>query len=579
MLTETETNKLIEPYGGALVDLLVPEAERFDFERQASPLASLQISGRSVCDLEILAAGGFSPLSQFMGSADYASVLSDMRLSNGLVFPIPVILPVQDPAQYKPGQQIALRSPRNNLLAIMRIDELFALDPREDAARICGTTDDSHPFVAEMSHSGKYAISGPLRVVPMAKHADFPGLRKTPLQVREHLAALGRENVVAFQTRNPMHRAHEELTKRAAQSVDGTLLLHPAAGIAQYGDIDHYTRIRTYKLMADLYFDPSRTVLSLLPLAMRMAGPREGLWHTIIRRNYGANYFIIGRDHASPGKDSKGKPFYQPYEAQEMIAQYADEIGVRPLPFEELVYLHEEDRYEERCRVPAGANFSSLSATKVRTMLSQGEPLPAWFTRPEISATLAAAYPPRSQQGFCIWLTGLPGAGKSSIAERLAISLMEHGRQVTLLDGDIVRTHLSKGLNFSREDRDVNIRRIGFVSSEIVRHHGVVICAAVSPYRATRNEVRRMMRHGCFIEAFVSTPLSVCEKRDVKGFYAKARAGQMKGFTGVDDPYEPPLDPELLLETTGCDPEQSAAAIIRYLIDKGLLNTALPSQM
>jgi len=303
-----------------------------------------------------------------------------------------------------------------------------------------------------------------------------------------------------------------------------------------------------------------------------MAGPREALWHALIRRNYGANYFIVGRDHASPGKDSHGQPFYGPCDAQEMVAIHAAEIGVAPLAFEELVYLPDEDRYEERTNLPRNKSFMALSGTKMRSMLSQGEPLPAWFTRPEVAAALAAAYPSRSQQGFCIWLTGLPGAGKSSIAERLAIFLMERGRQVTLLDGDVVRTHLSKGLTFSREDRDVNILRIGFVASELVRHNGAVICAAVSPYRATRNQVRRMMRQGSFIEAFVDTPVSVCEKRDVKGFYAKARCGEMKGFTGVDDPYEAPVDPELLVETAHCAPEQSARRILDYLLEVGYLD-------
>lgn len=575
VVTETESKGLIEPYGGRLVDLLALEEERPELEREATHLPSLQVSSRSVCDLEILASGGFSPIDRFMGSADYESVLRSMRLSNGVLFPIPLVLPVHEANRHKAGERVALRSPKNNLLAVLEIEEVFELNPEEEAKQVCRTTDDAHPLVGEMRNWGRYALSGPLRVVQISEHVDFPGLRKTPAQVRNRLAALGLDNVVAFQTRNPMHRAHEELAKRAAARVNGAILLHPAAGVAHHGDVDHYTRIRTYRLMADRYFEQSRTVLSLLPLAMRMAGPREALWHAIIRRNFGANYFIVGRDHASPGKDSRGQPFYGPYEAQALVARHADEIGVAPLAFEELVYLPEEDRYEEATRVPPGVSGMSISGTKVRDMLAQGEPLPSWFTRPEIAAALGAAYPPRSQQGFCVWLTGLPGAGKSSIAERLTILLTERGRQVTLLDGDVVRTHLSKGLTFSREDRDTNILRIGFVASEIVRHNGVVICAAVSPYRSTRNQVRSMMRQGSFVETFVNTPVSVCEQRDVKGFYAKARCGQMKGFTGVDDPYESPLQPELLVETTHCAPEHSAQRIVDYLLEIGFLDKIL----
>ncbi|MBV9671150.1 MAG: bifunctional sulfate adenylyltransferase/adenylylsulfate kinase, partial [Acidobacteriales bacterium] len=560
------SSNLIHPYGGELVQLQVSEHERHELEREATHLPSLQISGRSVCDLEMLACGGFSPLDRFMGSADYRRVLREMRLLNGAVFPIPVTLPVADPSLYKPHMRLALRSPKNNLLAIMEIEEIFELLPDEEAAAVCGTTDDSHPLVAEMNGWGRYAISGPLRVLENSDHADFPGLRKTPLEVREQLSTLGYENVVAFQTRNPMHRAHEELIKRAAQKIDGAILLHPVAGVAHHGDIDHYSRIRTYKIMAERYLDRSRTVLSLLPLAMRMAGPREALWHALIRRNYGANYFIVGRDHASPGKNAQGEPFYGPYEAHELVARHAAAIGVTPLFYEEIVFLPETGRYEEQSLVPPGQTFLSLSGTKVRETLTRGDALPFWFTRPEIAEILAAAYPPRSQQGFCIWLTGLPSAGKSTIAERLAILLMECGRQVTLLDGDVVRTHLSKGLTFSREDRDTNIRRIGFVASEIVRHNGVVICAAVSPFRSTRNQIRRMMCQGAFVETFVATPVDVCEQRDVKGFYAKARSGEMKGFTGVDDPYESPQNPELILKTTDCTPAENAGRIISYLL-------------
>jgi len=383
---------------------------------------------------------------------------------------------------------------------------------------------------------------------------------------------MGYESVVAFQTRNPIHRAHEELTKRAADNVGGALLVHPAVGLTKPGDIDHFTRVRGYKVLVDRYYDKRRTVLSLLPLAMRMAGPREVLWHAIIRRNYGANHLIVGRDHAGPGVDSNGRPFYGPYEAQESLKQFEQEIGVKMVPFKELVYLLDEDRYEESDRVPPRSKIASISGTQVRdSYVANGKKLPAWFTRPEIALILSRLSPPVHQKGYCVWFTGLSGAGKSTIANILAVLLMEHGRPVTSLDGDVVRTHLSKGLGFSKEDRDTNIRRIGFVASEIVRHNGVVFCAAVSPYRSTRSEVRCMVGADRFIEVFVDTPLTVCEERDKKGLYAMARRGEIKHFTGIDDPYEPPLDAELRLTTVDSTPEDNAREIVDYLIDKGFL--------
>jgi sulfate adenylyltransferase len=386
------------------------------------------------------------------------------------------------------------------------------------------------------------------------------------------LNKMGNSNVVAFQTRNPMHRIHEELTKRAAEEIDGSLLIHPVVGMTKPGDVDHYTRVRVYRALTENYYDSSRTVLSLLPLAMRMAGPREALWHAIIRRNHGANHFIIGRDHAGPGNDSHGNPFYGPYEAQAMLAQYGDEIGVKPVEFKMLMYLADEDRYEEVDKVPEGAHTFSISGTQVRDdYLAKGIQLPEWFTRKETSDILQQMYPPRHKQGFCIWFTGLSGSGKSTTAEILTSLLLENGKQVTVLDGDVVRTHLSKGLGFSPEDRDTNILRIGFVAGEIARHGGCVIAAAISPYRSTRNEARKMVGEERFIEVFVDTPIEVCEARDVKGLYARARRGQITGFTGVDDPYEEPVDPEITLKTVETTPEENARRIVAYLEERGFI--------
>ncbi|HEX7151441.1 MAG TPA: bifunctional sulfate adenylyltransferase/adenylylsulfate kinase [Thermoanaerobaculia bacterium] len=553
---------VIEPYGGPLIDL-------FDGSADPASLPSIQISERSRCDLELLATGAFSPLDRFMSRADFESVVATMRLADGTLFPIPVTLPVADDLRIDEGQDVVLRGPHNELLAVMTVEEIYEWDRGDVAARVFGTTDAKHPLVSEMATWGRRNISGKVRVLDVGSPRDFRELRRTPAQVRALLAERARKNVIAFQTRNPVHRAHEELMHRAVEAVDGVLLLHPVVGMTKPGDVDHYTRVRTYQAVAR-YFDPERIVLSLLPLAMRMAGPREALWHAIIRRNYGATHFIVGRDHASPGTDSQGRPFYGPYDAQQLVAGLASEIGMQPIPFEELVYVEDLGRYEEASRVQTGSRVLSISGTDVRARLEAGEPLPAWFTRPEVAQILGENA--NRRRGFCVWLTGLSGAGKSTTAELLVSRLLEAGREVTLLDGDVVRTHLSKGLGFSKEDRDANVLRIGFVASEIVRHGGAVVCAAVSPYRAARSMVRELVGAQRFLEVFVDTPLEVCEARDEKGIYAAARRGEMRGVTGIDDPYERPLAPELTVETTAATPEMNADAILALLRERKLLS-------
>jgi sulfate adenylyltransferase len=564
---------LISPYGSTLINLLPPNPDAYqDLRQHATRLPSIQLSARAQCDLELLATGGFSPLQRFMNAADYQSVVHTMRLADGTLFPMPIVLPVADDAPITLDQDIALRDERNHLLAVMTVEEIFAWDRDEAAQQVFGTLDTRHPIVSEMHQWGRRCISGALRVLNTPTHHDFKALRLTPSEVRAKLEALGTRNVVAFQTRNPLHRAHEELTKRAAASVDGVLLLHPVVGLTRPGDVDHYTRVRTYKALIEHHYDPARAQLALLPLAMRMGGPREALWHAIIRRNHGANHLIVGRDHAGPGNDSQGKPFYGPYDAQTLAQQHAAELGMGILTFQEMVYLKDQDRYEEAHRVPQGAATASISGTQVREQyLAKGHLLPSWFTRPEVAQILAESYPPIHQQGVVLWFTGLSGAGKSATAEVLVERLLEFGRQSTLLDGDVVRTHLSRGLGFSREDRDLNIIRIGFVAAEIARHGGAVICAAISPYRATRDAVRAMVGTERFIEIFVDTPLDVCEARDSKGMYAKARRGEIKGFTGIDDPYEAPLQSEITLNTITHDIEENAQQIITYLAERGFV--------
>jgi sulfate adenylyltransferase len=571
-LTIQMTEQLISPYGGRLVNLFVPSESQDDFKRYAGRLPSVQLSPRSVCDLELIATGGFSPLDTFMGQEDHRRVLDEMRLTSGYLFPIPVTLPVDPDPTINIGAEITLRDETNQILAVMTVEEMYRWDLDEVASKVFQTTDLRHPLVAEMHRWGKFNLSGPLRVLQLPQRHDFRELRLTPVQVREQLTARGYSNVVAFQTRNPLHRVHEELTKRATEEVDGVLLLHPSVGMTRPGDVDHYTRVRTYKALTTRYYDPQRVLLSLLPLAMRMAGPREALWHALIRRNYGVNHLIVGRDHASPGIDSTGKPFYGAYDAQELVAQHNAELGVRVVPFREMVYLPDEQRYEEATRTNGSTRTATISGTQVREeYLNAGRKLPDWFTRPEVADILADTYPARHRQGVCVWFTGLSGSGKSTTANVLTTLLQQHGRQVTVLDGDVVRTHLSKGLGFSKSDRDINIRRIGFVAAEIVRHGGVVICAAVSPYQATRDDVRSMVGGDRFVEVFVDTPLDVCEQRDEKGMYARARLGEILDFTGIDDPYESPINPEVSLDTVSRTVEENAWHILSLLVQRGFV--------
>lgn len=567
-----KTIDLIEPYGGRLTDLLAPPEDVEDMRKRAGTLPVIRLSERAVCDLELLATGAFSPLNHFMGSADYRRVLDEMRLASGMVYPIPVMLPVTSDIDVRENAEVVLCDARQNPLAIMLIEEIYEWNREEYADRVLNTASLRHPHVTEISRWGTRNISGPLRVIGLPRYYDFPDLRLTPADVRTRLAALGNPNVVAFQTRNPLHRAHEEMTKRAIEKTGGTLLMHPVVGPTKAGDVDHYSRVRAYKIMTEKYYAPDAVLLSLLPLAMRFAGPREAVWHALIRRNYGANHFLVGRDHASPGTDEHGKPFYPAGAARNLVERLSDELGIEVVPFDEFVYLPDEDTYEDRSTVPDGIRSYSLSGSEVRNeYLKKGRPLPDWFMRPEVAQALAESHTPRHRQGICVWFTGLSGSGKSTTAEILTAMLARYGRRVTLLDGDIVRNNLSAGLGFDKAGRDANIRRIGFVAAEIVQHGGVAVCAAISPYRETRNEVRKMFGDNGFFEVFVATPLEVCEQRDPKGLYARARAGEVANFTGVDDVYEAPLNAEIDIDAVGRTAEVNAQLIIDCLTDRGFI--------
>jgi len=400
-------------------------------------------------------------------------------------------------------------------------------------------------------------------------------LRLTPAELRNEFARLGWRRVVAFQTRNPMHRAHQELTFRAAKTVEANLLIHPSVGMTKPGDVDYFTRVRCYQLLMSKY--PQGTVkLSLLPLAMRMGGPREAIWHALIRKNHGVTHFIVGRDHAGPGSDRNGKPFYGPYEAQELFKKHEADIGVTMVPFNMMVYLEDQNKYVPDNEVPSGARVLNISGTELRQRLNEGREIPGWFTYPEVVHELRRSYPPRHQQGVTIFFTGLSGSGKSTIANVLLTKFLEvGGRPVTILDGDLVRKHLSSELGFSKEHRDINIRRIGYVASEITKNGGIAICAPIAPYDSVRKQVRHMIEpYGGFILVHIATPVETCEQRDRKGLYAKARAGIIKEFTGISDPYEAPADAEVTIDTAELTAEEAAQEIILHLEREGFIGVA-----
>ena len=563
------------PYGGTLVNLLVNDARAAEMKATAQNFPSQTLDERGLCDLELLAVGGFSPLKGFLGEADYKRVVAEKRLADGTLWPLPVTLPVNVGNGVEVGKPLALRDVYGNLLAFMHVEEIYAYDKGAEARGAYGSTDAKHPSVARLEKQPSHYASGRLEVIRIPPHYDFVEIRRTPFELRDHFATLGWEKVVAFQTRNPLHRAHEELTKRAAEQIGGGLLIHPVVGQTKPGDVDHYTRVRCYRALVDNYYDQTKVVLSLLPLAMRMAGPREVLLHAIIRRNYGCTHFIVGRDHAGPGNDSTGKPFYGPYEAQESMQKHADEIGMGMVDFKQMVYLPDEDRYSPVDEVPKGVKTADISGTQVRdNYLAKGLPLPEWFSRPAVAAILNETSPPKFRQGLTIWFTGLSGSGKSTVAHGLVERLAEYGRNVSMLDGDEIRTHLSKGLGFSKEDRDTNIHRVGYVAGLVAQHGGTTICAVISPYRAPRDAARKLSK-GNFVEVYFDTPIEVCEKRDVKGLYAKARTavaeGKGIGFTGVDDPYEAPLNPEVTIDTSKLSVQESADAIIAKLLELGYI--------
>ena len=570
---------LIKPHGGELVQLLAGEDRRQELRSASVDWPSWDLTARQLFDLELIANGGFSPLRGFLGREDYEAVCESMRLADGTLWPIPITLDVTQSVatQLQPGSTLALRDPQGVMLAVLEVDDVWPLDFETQARATFGTTDRAHPGVAHLIERGNtYAVGGTLEGLQLPQHYDFVDLRQTPARLRKTFTRLGWRKVVAFQTRNPMHRAHIEMSLRASRELEASLLIHPVVGTTKPGDVDHYTRVRCYQAILPRY--PKHTaLLSLLPLSMRMAGPREAVLHAIIRKNYGCTHFIVGRDHAGPGNGSDGEPIYGPYEAQDLMREHEDELGIRMVPFKLMVYAEERGGYAPADELPKGTRILNISGTELRRRLSDGRPIPEWFTLPEVADELRRTHPPRHKSGFTVFFSGLSGAGKSTIASVLMVKLLEMGgRPVTLLDGDIVRQNLSSELGFSREHRDLNIRRIGFVASEITKNGGIAICAPIAPYAKVRDEVRQLVSSGGgFILVHVATPLEECEKRDRKGLYAKARAGKIENFTGISDPYEEPTDAEVVIQTTDVTPEEAAQQILLHLEQERYIGAAV----
>jgi sulfate adenylyltransferase len=560
---------LNDPYGGELVDLIATPERISELQAESCGWPSWNLTARQLCDLELLLNGGFSPLRSFMSRADYESVCSKMRLANGLIWPIPVVFDVPEAfaRSLSVGSTIALRDPEGVMLAALRVEEFWQADKLAEAETVYGTTNPQHPGVSHLlEHTHSWYVGGELIGIRPPSHYDFGSWRAAPAELRAELTRLRWRRIVGFHTRNPMHRVHQELMLRAAKAVGANLLIQSSVGITKPRDIEYSVRVKCYEAFLSKF--PQNTMkLALLPLAMRLAGPRGAVWHAILSKNYGCSHFVVGRDHAGPGNDGNGRPFYPPYAAQEMLSAHQSELGISILPFPTLVYLKDQERYVPEDEVPRGSCALSVSGTELRARLSEGQQIPSWLTLPEIARELRRRYPPRHRQGFTIFFTGLSGSGKSTVANVLFVKLREvGGRPVTLLDGDLVRKNLSSELGFSREHRDLHILRIGFVASEITKNRGIAICAPIAPYDAVRKQVRAAIEpHGAFVLVHLSTPLEVCEKRDRKGLYAKARAGLVQQFTGISDPYEVPRDADIVVDTSDLTPEEAAERILVHL--------------
>ncbi len=558
-----------------LTHLLVDDEQHMVLKKLTSSMPDVILNDRQICDFELLVTGVFSPLKGFMNQIDYESVLDRMRLSSGEIWPVPICLDIGETLanSLEVGQSVVLRDQEGFPLGVMNLDDIWPVEPEKEALSVYNTLDQTHPGVDYLfNKSGQYYIGGSIQALNLPIHSDFRQIRMTPAEVRKAFEKLGWKRIVGFQTRQPIHRPQFEMTIQAMRQAKANLLLLPVAGIPRPGDFDHYTRMRCYQKL-ESHYPPNAHMINLLPLSMRMAGPRDAVLHMIIGKNFGCTHFVIGHNHGSPGKDSEGNPFYGYDQAAELAGEAAGELGIEAVSFEEMVYLPFDDEFKLVSQVREDQDSISFSGGDIRDRIRNGKRVPEWASFPEVLTELDRSYPPPSRQGFTIFLTGLSGAGKSTIARVLYSRFMEIGtRPVSLLDGDIVRRNLSSELNFSKEHRDINVRRISFVASEITKNRGIAICAPIAPYERTRTEIRKTIEaYGGFFEIHVATPISECEKRDRKGMYAKARAGLLKGFTGVDDPYEAPEQPELRIDTTNLTPDEAAQEVLLLLSEKGFV--------
>ncbi len=569
--------KLMENNLAPIPELFVSYDSAQKLKADAGDLVSWDLTPRQICDLELLMNGGFNPLKGFLSEADYHSVVDTMRTTDGALWPMPITLDVNDKfaGQLEIGQDIALRDQEGVILATMTVTDRWTPNKAHEAEQVFGADDSAHPAVNYLHNTaGDIYLGGPVTGIQQPVHYDFRAKRNTPNELRAYFRKMGWRKVVAFQTRNPLHRAHQELTFRAAREAQANLLIHPVVGLTKPGDVDHFTRVRCYEAVLDKY-PQATTSMSLLNLAMRMAGPREAVWHGLIRKNHGCTHFIVGRDHAGPGQNSAGEDFYGPYDAQDLFREHQAEMGIEMVDFKHMVWVQERAQYEaiDEIKDKDDITILNISGTELRRRLSEGLEIPEWFSFPEVVAELRKTKPPRSQQGFTVFFTGFSGSGKSTIANALMVKLMEMGgRPVTLLDGDIVRKNLSSELGFSKEHRDLNIRRIGYVASEITKNGGIAICAPIAPYATTRRAVREDVEaFGAFVEIHVATSIEECERRDRKGLYKLAREGKIKEFTGISDPYDVPANPELSVETENVDVDNCAHQVLLKLESMGLI--------
>lgn len=556
-------------------DLYLPAEERPAAQSEAKELRSWDLTDRQICDIELLLNGAFSPLTGFLGKADYEAVCSSMRLANGALWPIPITLDVSAEfgATTAEDETIALRDAEGVLIALLEVSDVWEPDKDKEAELVFASNDQSHPSVHYLHNvAGPVYVGGRLSGVEAPMHYAFAQHRNTPGELRALFAKWGWYKVLGFHTRAPVFNAQRDLILNAAKEVQANVLLQPAAGLTEPGDIDRFTRMQCYQAMLE-HLPEQTTFLSLSPLAMRLAGPREAVWHALIHKNFGCTHFLVGADHGAPRPAAGKEPFYDPYEAHKVLEQNAGDLGIEVVTSKRLVYSEQRAQYLAEDQLPNGESGQDISFKEVRRRLQEGLEIPEWFSAPEIVDLLRRKYPPRHEQGFTVFFTGLSGSGKSTVANALQVKLMEMGdRPVTLLDGDVVRKNLSSELTFSKEHRDLNILRLGFVAAEITKNGGIAICAPIAPYSSTRRKVRDLIEPlGCFVEVHVSTPLEVCEERDRKGLYAKARAGLIKSFTGIDDPYEEPVDPELRIDTVEISPDEAAHQVLLRLESLGLI--------